>query len=212
MRFVRTIFKQVGRLLRIISKSSPLVLNTALITKLILTTNRSSPSVPDTPALLESLSALARSLETTKAETYSSVFLEAFVEPLLDLLELAPLFQTASGSNSAQQYTARFFHSLELAILHLLRHLPEEKNRKQFVLQLLHKTRCPSAAVRLTVVRIIKSLWKRQTGLVLPTVSDVLLFAVELLEDEDEEIEKVTKQIMKLVQDATGEDVREMMK
>ena len=46
----------------------------------------------------------------------------------------------------------------------------------------------------------------------LASVSDVLLFAVELLEDEDEEVESVTRAVMKLVQEATGEDVREMMK
>ncbi|CAD7941431.1 unnamed protein product [Amoebophrya sp. A120] len=103
---------------------------------------------------------------------------------------------------------------LQQTVVALVHQLADETERKQVLLSLLHKTQEPSAgeAVKVALLKTVKAVWKKENCGVVTSLSDTLLFAVELLEDDSELVERHTKELLKLVQTITGEDVQALLK
>ncbi|CAD7929390.1 unnamed protein product [Amoebophrya sp. A25] len=103
---------------------------------------------------------------------------------------------------------------LQRLFVALVHQLAEEEDRKQLVLSLLHKTQkaVGGEVARLALVRTLKALWRNEGCAIVSSLSDTMLFAVELLEDESEQVERETKELLKIVQNVTGEDVQELLR
>ena len=102
--------------------------------------------------------------------------------------------------------------SLEKAYLQLLAQLDDEGLKKNALLALLHKTQSAKDDVRLAAVVTLKAAWKARGHDLVGCLSDVLLFAVELLEDECDGVQTATRSLLAVIEDVTGEDVGEMLK
>ena len=103
------------------------------------------------------------------------------------------------------------FAHLSDAVLAVIYASDEEQIRKSLVLALLHKTQSPQDHIRLAAVKIILRIFQQRGHEVTGSLSDVMLFIVELLEDSCEEVEMTTRKLIKTIEDVTGEDIADQL-
>lgn len=74
------------------------------------------------------------------------------------------------------------------------------------------KTRSENVKVRLATVKLISRIVEQLKDRVVSLMSDLLPFMAELLEDENTQIEKESKDIVIRLEQLTGEDVKEYLR
>ena len=74
------------------------------------------------------------------------------------------------------------------------------------------KTRSENVKVRLATVRLVSRIAEQLKDRVVSLMSDLLPFMAELLEDENTQVEKESKDIVIRLEQLTGEDVKEYLR
>ncbi|CAE8636333.1 unnamed protein product, partial [Polarella glacialis] len=83
---------------------------------------------------------------------------------------------------------------------------------KRLMQAILEKSRSEDAEVRLTAVRCVHRIWSDLGVQVVSSLSEVVMFASELLEDEDTRVEAAVRAMIKTMEDCTGESLQDSLK
>ena len=77
---------------------------------------------------------------------------------------------------------------------------------------LLRNTKKKNPATVIAALRLCENLWQQLGVAMLSTLSDVLLFVVERLEDESEDVERAARCLVKTLESVTGESLSEHLR
>jgi hypothetical protein len=153
------------------------------------------------------LGQLARSTSGVLQTKLSTEAVEVLREPcseLLDLFEFLPPIEESPLSLS-------FLQAIQKGLVGLAATANGEEV-KGLVHEVLTKSRADDSEVRLNAVRSVHQIWKDLGVQVVPCLSDVVMFASELLEDEDPRVETAVRAMIKTMEDCTGESLQESLK
>lgn len=140
---------------------------------------------------------------TQAAKDVPTDVLLMFTEPIIELLDF---------NQWLDQDDTLLRPMVESALVELFRATREDAQGTQLVKSLLQKTRSEHMHVRLATVGVLKALWDACSDRMVGTLSDFTLFAVELLEDSFEDVEKATRELFNTIANFTGEDVQALLK
>merc|ERR1719401_465931 len=132
---------------------------------------------------------------------------EALLDPCadsLDMCEFLPPWDDSPLARSLCQAAQRALMALAAAA--------DSARTKRLVSAVLGKTRSDDAEVRLAAVRCCHCLWKELGVQVVSSLSDVVMFASELLEDEDFRVEEAVRSLVKTMEECTGESLQDSLK
>jgi len=130
---------------------------------------------------------------------------EELRDPVANLLEL---FEFLPEDSSA---TAALLGALQSAVVALASAAAEE-GVKRLVQAILEKSRSEDAEVRLSAVRCVHRIWTDLGVQVVMCLSEVVMYASELLEDEDSRVEMAVRAVIKTMEDCTGESLQDALK
>jgi len=132
---------------------------------------------------------------------------EALTEPCIDLLDTFEFLPPAEASVAAGVLQER----LQGAVVALASQ-SEGAKVKQLFTSILGKTRSEDVEVRLCAVRCCTKVWADLGVQVVTGLSEVVMFASELLEDEDSRVEDAVRVLIKTMEDCTGESLQDALK
>lgn len=101
---------------------------------------------------------------------------------------------------------------LQHAILGMLKLCSDDQVSKTILTSFLVQSRNRNPEVRRVVLVICDHLWSKIGTQLLATLSEMLVFLVELLEDEDEGVEAAARQVVKTIETLTGECLADHLK
>ncbi|CAJ1333196.1 unnamed protein product [Effrenium voratum] len=82
---------------------------------------------------------------------------------------------------------------------------------KRLMQAVLEKTRSEDAEVRLNAVKCAHRIWSDLGVQVVSCLSEVVMYAAELLDDEDARVESAVRAMVKTIEDCTGESLHEAL-
>lgn len=132
---------------------------------------------------------------------------EAFddlVEPICDFTDVA--------AAQTEDIVAEVTQALGDSFSQMARRAPDDAALKDLVMALMRKTRSKNAAVRLCALSTLLTGWKRLGNTLLVCLTEQLSFLAERLEDAEEKVEKVARDIIKTVEGLTGESLAEKLR
>eukprot|EP00931_Biecheleriopsis_adriatica_P117455 TRINITY_DN92976_c0_g1_i1.p1 TRINITY_DN92976_c0_g1~~TRINITY_DN92976_c0_g1_i1.p1 ORF type:complete len:1392 (+),score=329.94 TRINITY_DN92976_c0_g1_i1:53-4177(+) len=132
---------------------------------------------------------------------------EELRDPCAALLELFEFMPTVDESALA----AAFLRVLQSALV-ALAFAASGEAVKRLVQAVLEKARSEDAEVRLSAVRCVHRIWTDLGVQVVPCLSEVVMYASELMEDEDNRIETAVRAMVKTIEDCTGESLQDSLK
>merc|ERR1711988_831827 len=141
----------------------------------------------------EALTGLTTCLEV-HAENAPREAFDDLVEPICDFTDVA--------AAQTEDIVAEVTQALGDSFSQMARRAPDDAALKDLVMALMRKTRSKNAAVRLCALNILLTGWKRLGN-------TLLVCLAERLEDAEEKIEKVARDIIKTVEGLTGESLAE---
>jgi len=83
---------------------------------------------------------------------------------------------------------------------------------KKVLTTILAKSRSDEVEVRLAAVRCCHKVWSELGVQVVSGLSEVVMYASELLEDEDSGVEEAVRAMIKTIEDCTGESLQDALK
>ncbi|KAF4667138.1 HEAT repeat-containing protein 1 [Perkinsus olseni] len=117
---------------------------------------------------------------------------------------------SASAKYWPPAYTAEAQSALSLAVIAIGKRCATDNQVKYLLSDLLRPCRMePSAQVKLALLRAVTELWKAVGGPLLVGMSEVSVYAGELLEDENAEVERATRLMLAEVEAVSGESLLE---
>jgi len=161
-------------------------------------------------ATLSFLAAALRPLGGTSGSSESRIVdetFEALLEPCIDLIDIFE-FLPPSDQHPASRLLGEVLQS---AIVSLAAPVDGPKIKQLFT-NVLGKTRADDVEVRLCAVRCCHRVWSELGVQVVSGLSEVVMFASELLEDEDSRVEDAVRALIKTLEDCTGESLQEALK
>ncbi|KAJ3340120.1 hypothetical protein HDU93_007345 [Gonapodya sp. JEL0774] len=145
------------------------------------------------------------SMEKTFLYDSNEVF-DRVMQPLVDQLDF-----TSDSGDTEDAYTARVATHLIPAIAQLSVVASGELFWKALNNSVLLKTRSTYPSVRIAAVRTVQQFYARHGEEFLDLLGETVPFLAELLEDEDDSVEKVCREVCKSIEDILGEDLTEYM-
>ncbi|KAF4692072.1 HEAT repeat-containing protein 1 [Perkinsus olseni] len=119
---------------------------------------------------------------------------------------------SASAKYWPPAYTAEAQSALSLAVIAIGKRCATDNQVKYLLSDLLRPCRMePSAQVKLALLRAVTELWKAVGGPLLVGMSEVSVYAGELLEDENAEVERATRLMLAEVEAVSGESLLEKL-
>ena len=85
------------------------------------------------------------------------------------------------------------------------------KASEKVVIAIMRKTREATNRVKVRAVELATHVWREIGGPLLVTLSETLLFAVELLEEE-EDVERATRELITAIEAVSGESLQDKLK
>lgn len=152
-------------------------------------------------------SAAAAGEPATRRMKVLSDAVDALLEPcvdILDVFEFLPPVETSHLVGTLQQA----IHGALVA----LASVAEGQKVKQLLTAILGKTRSGDVEVRLCAVRGCQKIWSELGVQVVSGLSEVVMFASELLEDEDNRVEDAVRVLIKTIENCTGESLQDALK
>jgi len=122
----------------------------------------------------------------------------------LDVFEFLPAVDDNALPGTLLEATEKALVSLTAA--------SDSAGVKKLLYYLLSKTRSEDAEVRLCAVKACHRIWKDLGVQAVSGLSEVVMFAAELLEDEDPRVETAVRAMIKTMEDCTGESLQESLK
>jgi len=132
---------------------------------------------------------------------------EALLEPITDLLDLFAFLKPSDVCS----LSSSFLIAVQGAVVGLTAasHGPLVK---RILTAILEKGRKDAAEVRLSAVRVCHKVWMDLGAQVVTALSEVVIFAAELLEDEDARVEAAVRAMVNTMEECTGESLQESLK
>ncbi|CAE7330668.1 utp10 [Symbiodinium pilosum] len=140
----------------------------------------------------------------TEAKTFADTA-EELRDPVVNLLDIFEFLSEAFGT------TTELRKALEAAVV-ALTNVASESGVKMLVQAILEKSRSEDAEVRLGAVRCVHRIWMDLGVQVVMCLSEVTMYASELLEDEDSRVEMAVRAMIKTMEDCTGESLQDTLK
>mmetsp|Transcript_32312 Transcript_32312/g.75898 ORF Transcript_32312/g.75898 Transcript_32312/m.75898 type:complete len:1114 (+) Transcript_32312:1-3342(+) len=160
---------------------------------------------------LSTLNFITASLKEAGQSSSQSKAVEEAVEELLevsvaclDICEYLPSYEEAV-------FTQVFVDRLQAAVVAMVATCDEARTRR-YMTTVLAKRHAEDPEVRLASVKICHKLWSELGVQVVTSLSEVLMHAVELIEDEDPRVEKAVRAMIKTMEFHTGENLQEHLK
>merc|ERR1719468_1231451 len=120
---------------------------------------------------------------------------------MLDVLEYLPPTDSSPVADAWQQAVQKALVALASA--------SNPDKVKQLLVTVLSKSRSDDVEVRMCAVRACHKLWQDLGIQMISGLSEVVMFASELLEDEDDRVEKAVRLMIKTIEECTGESLQE---
>lgn len=134
--------------------------------------------------------------------------LEALVEPCTNVLDV---FEYIPAVEEGASLTVPLLDLAGRALVALIRAC-DAAGVKRLLTGILGKTRSEDAEVRLSSVKICHRIWQDVGVQAVSGLSEVVMYAAELLEDEDPRIETAVRAMIKTMEDCTGESLQDSLK
>jgi len=132
---------------------------------------------------------------------------EAFVDPVseaLSVLEFMPAIEDSDLTRSLVEAIQRALVVLAAA--------SDGQRIKRLFSAVLMKTRSEDSELRLAAVKACHRIWADIGVQAVSGLSEVLMYAVELLEDEDPRVETAVRSMVKTMEGCTGESLQDHLK
>lgn len=131
----------------------------------------------------------------------------AFTDPFAAMLDV---FEFLRGGDDSP-VTLRHFDAVQVALVGLCS-VADGQQLKGIITAVLSKTRSQDSHVRLCASKICHAAWKQLGLQLMGCLSEVLMFVVELLEDEDQFVEAEVRAMIKTIELCTGESLQDQLK
>jgi len=132
---------------------------------------------------------------------------DAFLDPCADMLDIFEYLPPAESSPLVFDFQ-KVVHNALVA----LAAAADTTKVKQLFITVLGKSRSQDVEVRLVTVRCVHKIWTELGVQVVSGLSEVVMFASELLEDEDQRVEAAVRLMIKVIEECTGENLQEALK
>lgn len=152
----------------------------------------------------QGLQPAAKSKTTTKV---SEEAVETLTDPCADLLDVCKYMPSVDDSPLA----ASFLGALQSACVAMAA-ASDGAHVKSLLNAIMTKSRSGDVEVRLGAVSVCHKIWTDLGVQVITTLSDVVMYAVELLEDEDPRVETAVRALIRTMEDCTGESLQDHLK
>merc|ERR1712032_123476 len=132
---------------------------------------------------------------------------EALVDPcaaVIGVFEFLPPLEDSAVARSLLEAVQDALVSLVSA--------SEGARTKRILTAVLSKSRSDDAELRLCSVKVCHKIWLDLGVQVVTALSEVLMFAVELLEDEDPRVEAAVRALVRTMEECTGESLKDHLK
>eukprot|EP00927_Polykrikos_kofoidii_P032092 TRINITY_DN27436_c0_g2_i1.p1 TRINITY_DN27436_c0_g2~~TRINITY_DN27436_c0_g2_i1.p1 ORF type:complete len:2554 (+),score=544.28 TRINITY_DN27436_c0_g2_i1:787-7662(+) len=133
--------------------------------------------------------------------------LDALTEPCIDVIDIMEFLP----SEDECALTRSLLQSVQGALVTLAT-ASDSTRMKRLLTHILEKTRSEDAEVRLSAVKACHKVWIDIGVQAVSGLSEVIMFAAELLEDEDPRVETAVRAMIKTMEDCTGESLQESLK
>jgi len=151
--------------------------------------------------------ALRSAGDSTKAAKAVEEAVDALTEPCADQLDIFKYLPPVQESPAAL--------ALGLAIQGAavaLAAASDSGRVKKVLTSILAKSRSEEVEVRVAAVRCCHKIWSELGVQVVSGLSEVVMYASELLEDEDSSVEEAVRAMIKTIEDCTGESLQDALK
>jgi hypothetical protein len=125
---------------------------------------------------------------------------EELQDPIVDLLDVIGALQDADADAAEALQESVGTAALGMA-----------KASEKVVIAIMRKTREATNRVKVRAVELATHVWREIGGPLLVTLSETLLFAVELLEEE-EDVERATRELITAIEAVSGESLQDKLK
>jgi len=132
---------------------------------------------------------------------------EALVEPCADVLDVCEFLPALEDSALSRA----FLEAVQAALVALAA-ASDSQRVKRLLSAVLNKTRGDDAERRLCAVKACHKIWLDIGVQAVSGLSEVLMYGVELLEDEDPRVETAVRALVKTMEECTGESLQEHLK
>jgi len=132
---------------------------------------------------------------------------DTLLEPCAQVLDLCEYLPPSDNS----PLTSSLLQSMQRAVVAVAA-ASDGPHVKRLLTAILEKSRSNDAEVRLNAVRCCHKIWIDLGVQVVTGLSEVVMFASELMEDEDPRVETAVRALIKTMEDCTGESLQDSLK